>query len=238
VANWEFLRTSISDTFNNQLWGAQVTGADICGFASNTTDELCARWYQLGSFYPFSRNHNEKSAISQEPYALGDLTMRSATSNLKFRYAFLKYIYTLYVSKKGLGVIWKPLFFAFPNDARCYEDEIVETQFMLGPDVLITPLLGEGEFDRQAYFPQGNWYDIHKGYLFEAGTQTVVNFPEERVPLFIKEGAIVFLQDTVSVTKTIELDNVFIFYAGFKFDSSKSNTTTRVHRATGTIMSI
>ena len=58
AAKWVFLRTSIVDNFNNQLWGAQMVGADICGFASNTSDELCARWYQLGSFYPFSRNHN------------------------------------------------------------------------------------------------------------------------------------------------------------------------------------
>lgn len=65
VATFDFLRTSIADNFNSQLFGFQITGADICGFDESTNAELCARWYQLGSLYPFCRNHNHRSAIDQ-----------------------------------------------------------------------------------------------------------------------------------------------------------------------------
>jgi len=72
TASWQSLKSSIADILNNQLWGTQMTGADICGYSGNSTAELCARWYQLGSLYPFARNHNKLGSSDQEPFAFGD----------------------------------------------------------------------------------------------------------------------------------------------------------------------
>lgn len=57
-ANFSFLKTSISGNFLFNVWGIQMVGSDICGFGGNATEENCARWFQLGSLFPFARNHN------------------------------------------------------------------------------------------------------------------------------------------------------------------------------------
>jgi alpha-glucosidase (family GH31 glycosyl hydrolase) len=37
-ADWDFLRSSIPDNFNFQLYGVQMVGADMCGFGGNTNE--------------------------------------------------------------------------------------------------------------------------------------------------------------------------------------------------------
>ena len=51
------MRRSVEALFSYQLFGMAFSGADVCGFEGNFTSELCGRWYQLGAFFPFVRNH-------------------------------------------------------------------------------------------------------------------------------------------------------------------------------------
>lgn len=111
MASWRFLRLSVGGNFLSQIYGMQMVGADICGFHGNTTDELCARWMQVGALYPFARSHNEDVSTDQEPYALGDVVLNTSKLSLKLRYSILRQYYSIFVKSKGLGSIYRPLFF-------------------------------------------------------------------------------------------------------------------------------
>ena len=47
-ANWQDMFYSIPNMLNFNFFGVSMVGSDICGFSSDTTEELCIRWMQLG----------------------------------------------------------------------------------------------------------------------------------------------------------------------------------------------
>lgn len=48
---------SVTGVMMSNVFGFPLTGADICGYYGNVTEELCTRWHALGAFYPLSRNY-------------------------------------------------------------------------------------------------------------------------------------------------------------------------------------
>lgn len=238
-ASWEYLRGSIADNFNSQLFGFQMVGPDICGFGGNTNPELCARWFQLGAVYTFARNHNDLESTSQEPYALGDVVLQAAKKNLKLRYSLLKYFYLEFVNKHGLGTIFRPLFFDYPLDSNTYVDDIADTQFLIGANLLVAPIVEQGQTSRKVYLPQSNWYDFHTGKKYTPGTHLLQNIGlTDLVPIFVREGFVMISQDTTNVVNTKQLNNRYTILSGMRYDTRRSNATTKIYEAVGGALSV
>ena len=61
------------DIIKRQITGTlSYTGPDTCGFFQEAEREMCARWMELGAFFPYSRNHNGLTNRRQDPASWDD----------------------------------------------------------------------------------------------------------------------------------------------------------------------
>ncbi|KAL0483373.1 lysosomal alpha-glucosidase [Acrasis kona] len=200
-SSWLYLRLSISGILNMQLFGIQFVGSDICGFLNDTTYELCSRWTQVGSLYPFSRNHNGLNQRAQEPYVFGGEFTAMARTHLNLRYSLLFYMYTqFFMGSINQGTVWRPLFVEFPQDDEANTAHN-DAQFLVGPSLLCSPVLTQGHTSVKAYFPgTDGWYDYYTGQFVSRGRQTLVlNAPWDFLPLHVRGGRVI-VKNTPALT--------------------------------------
>ncbi|VDK71935.1 unnamed protein product [Litomosoides sigmodontis] len=207
-ARWIDLRTSIIGIQEFNLFGIPYIGADICGFNGETTEELCLRWQQLGAFYPFSRNHNEKGVASQVPSRWPAVARATRKANL-FRYYYLPYLYSLLfdVSLYG-GTVIRPVFFEFTSDPETHD---LGEQFMWGSAMLIVPVHQPGVRSVSGYLPSTTWYslrDFDYGILVKPGRSEFKAPKDELIPVFVKGGTVIPRQQP-NMTTTLSRNNPF-----------------------------
>ena len=210
-STWESLKYSISGILNANLVGIIHTGADVCGFYGSYDFELCARWYQLGSFYPFYRNHNFINSSNKEPFVEPTL-MTVFKQSMDIRYGILRLLYTLYYETSQFGGMFlKPFLFEFPNDPNSYD--FIDCSFMLGSNLYIFPVLNSGINLMEIYMPNENWFDIvgnqiyKKNYSSQVGGNITIDvtLPSQPIPWFMREGSILPWQDRNKAMSSSEM---------------------------------
>uniref|UniRef100_A0A0P5BNP6 alpha-glucosidase n=1 Tax=Daphnia magna TaxID=35525 RepID=A0A0P5BNP6_9CRUS len=187
-SNWKNMADSIIGMMEFNMFGMPYIGADICGFVLNTTEELCERWMEIGAFYPFSRNHNVKDAIDQDPGVWPDTVAASGRKALNIRYRLLPYLYTLFYDSHTTGsTVVRPLYHEFSQDRKARS---IDKQFMWGPALLISPVLQEGKVSVDVYIPEDVWYDYYTGIRVTVLGSTTLSAPRDHINLHLRGGYI------------------------------------------------
>ncbi|KAF4556093.1 Alpha-glucosidase-like protein 3 [Elsinoe fawcettii] len=195
---------SISQALSMSLFGIPMFGPDVCGFSGNSDKELCARWMEVGAFFPFYRNHNVLAAISQEPYVWADVATASRTV-MSIRYALLPYLYTLlYRASTSGDTVMRALAWEFPHDPSL---AAVDTQFLLGPAVLVTPVLEPNVRTVNGVFPgldRGEvWYDWynHSRVVAQPGENKTLEAELTHINVFVRGGYVLPMQGAGMTTR-------------------------------------
>ncbi|XP_043925917.1 maltase-glucoamylase, intestinal-like [Protopterus annectens] len=199
TSKWDQLFKSIIGMLEFSLFGISYTGADICGYFSHATYELCARWTLLGAFYPYSRNHNGKGSIRQDPVAFNETFVALTRDVLHTRYSLLPYLYTLMFEAHSEGsTVVRPLLHEFVDDKTTWD---IYEQFLWGPGLLISPALYENQYTVLGYFPNARWFDFYSGTATGFRNEWInMTTPLEQINLHIRGGYIIPLQEPANTT--------------------------------------
>ena len=202
------IKHSVSGIFNFNIFGIPFTGADICGFFGNSNKDLCLRWYNLGAFYPFMRNHNDKNSKDQFPWSFKDTdgtknsydAIKLIRNNINCRYSLLRYMYSqlFLISLNEKGSFFKPVMFEFPEDINSYHD--IESKVMIGEAFLLCVFNEVNENDKEFILPKEgfNRYPFGKSIMNknDANNKITLSGKMDEVHLFLREGFIIPKQNT------------------------------------------
>ena len=233
---WEDMRAQMTAGLNYSLSGIPFWGMDQGGFcvenryvaAQQLYDrtkvenedlkewrELQTRWSQFGAFIPLFRVHGQwplreiwNIAPDEHP------AYRSFVFYDQLRYRLMPYLYSL----AGWAhfrdyTLMRALIMDFGGDKAV---ENIGNQWMLGPALMACPVGFYKARNRSVYFPrQCGWYNFYTGEHIDGGQTLVVDAPYERIPVFVREGAIIPFGPAMqwSDEKPAELINLYI-YAG------------------------
>jgi len=189
---WKTLRYNLTQGLNMSLSGFYNIGHDVGGFHGPVpTPELFCRFVEFCSLWPrMVMNSWKESGVVNTPWMhLEVLPQVRDAMNLRNR--LIPYLYTqMWQAAAQDEPAVRPLFWDFPEDAGA---KSIEDAFMLGPDLLVAPVLEQGELTRSVYLPAhpGGWYDWHDGTPYAGGGRVTVPAPLGRLPIFARAGAIV-----------------------------------------------
>jgi alpha-glucosidase len=189
TATWDAMALSIPMFETLGLGGQPFVGADAGGFIGRTDAELLTRWYQIGFLTPFCRNHAQRDAYDHEPWRFGTYYEDIIRKYLKLRYRFLPFLYTTLEEAHRTGVpIFRPLLLNYQNDVNTLD---IDDEFIVGTDLLVAPILKPTLTSRLVYLPEGTWFDYWTGQKLAGGRMIHAEAPLERVPLYVRGGAII-----------------------------------------------
>lgn len=229
AARFDELQRQIPAGINFSISGLPYWTSDIGGFfvedkydkpfptGKNLEEwrELNTRWYQFGAFCPLFRSHGqfpyrEIFHIAPEDHP----AYKSMLYYNRLRYRLMPYIYSVAGNTYHHDyTIMRGLIMDFATDANVKN---IADQYMFGPSLLVNPVYTHNAVSRQVYLPAGQgWYNLYSGQYNTGGRKVMADAPYERMPVFVKEGAIIPFGPQMEFSDEKPADDIILYvYTG------------------------
>jgi len=184
------LASSTPDMLNRAIGGAYGYGTDIGGYFDltnpPTTKELFLRWAEWAALSPVFRLHGAGPTGTHTPWSFDQETVDAYKGLSRLHLKAVPLIMRLWHKAARTGMPpTRPLWLAYPGDrtARAQDQE-----WLLGPDVLVAPVVEQGAASRSVYFPAGCWRDPVTGHRYRGRRSATVPAPLTVLPRFFRCG--------------------------------------------------
>ena len=221
-SSWAQLLANIQMMPSVQMCGFLYSGADLCGFSSDTTPDLALRWLEFGLLTPLMRNHSAVGTRMQEYYRFPEV-LPAVRNMIRLRYALLPYLYSEFMKAALENTSYfRPLAFDYPDDPDARE---VEDQLLLGEGLMAAPVYVQNAHGRHVYLPEPmkllrlRAVDDYDEEILPAGHHYIRCALDEML-LFIRPGHIVPVAQPAS--NTSELDDASLTLWSFLPDGESA----------------
>ena len=166
-------------------------GHDIAGFEDKPTQDIYKRWTQFGLLSSHSRYHG--STAYKVPWLFGDEAVEVSREFTRLKLRLVPYLTSQSKITHETGVpMMRAMALEFQDDPAC---EDIDTQYMLGSDLLVAPIFREDSVAR-FYVPDAGgdhagqaWTNLLTGKSYEPGHWYTESFDYHTLPLLVRPGA-------------------------------------------------
>ena len=180
-------------------WWSHDIGGHMMGCKD---DELAARWTQFGIYSPIMRLHSSRSEFNgKEPWRFKKETETVMGESLRQRHRMMPYLYSMnYRSYRDDLPLVEPMYYEHPEENEAYQ---VKNQYYFGSELIAAPITekrtkGLNVAGVKVWLPEGIWYDIYTGMMYEGGRSLRMYRDINSIPVLAKAGGILPLTDEIS----------------------------------------
>lgn len=186
-SNYPSMAESLRAGLSFGMSGFGYWSHDIAGFEDQATPDLYKRWTQFGLLSSHSRYHG--STVYKVPWLYGDEAVDVAREFTELKLQLKPYLLKMMQKTHETGVpMMRAMVLEFPDDPTC---EDIDTQYMLGDDLLVAPIFREDGVAR-FYVPDDGsgqpWTNIITKTAYEPGKWYTEQYDYHTLPVLARPG--------------------------------------------------